>query len=187
MTGYEVSVGTDLLPGLLNRQDGLAKLVEAVLNQVLEAQVTETLRATRHERTDERAGYRNGYPMGEWKRKHQKDKERLLSCTGLQTIGGRIQVCWATGSAATPMGQLAYFIEFLTLSGLWKRWVEGCPLNYTSGNASTKADILDTWLLSILSAHQRYAHVTAIRSDGVNPGLLGMDGVVSEDTLRRAL
>lgn len=125
--------------------------------------------------------------MGEWKRKHQKDKERLLSCTGLQTIGGRIQVCWATGSAATPMGQLAYFIEFLTLSGLWKRWVEGCPLNYTSGNASTKADILDTWLLSILSAHQRYAHVTAIRSDGVNPGLLGMDGVVSEDTLRRAL
>ena len=41
MTGYEVSVGTDLLPGLLNGQDGLAKLVEAVLNQVLEAQVTE--------------------------------------------------------------------------------------------------------------------------------------------------
>ena len=35
------SVGTDLLPGLLNGQDGLAKLVEAVLNQVLEAQVTE--------------------------------------------------------------------------------------------------------------------------------------------------
>ncbi len=61
MTGYEVSVGTDLLPGLLNGQDGLAKLVEAVLNQVLEAQVTETLGATRHERTDERAGYRNGY------------------------------------------------------------------------------------------------------------------------------
>ena len=49
MTGYEVSVGTDLLPGLLNGQDGLAKLVEAVLNQVLEAQVTETLGATRHE------------------------------------------------------------------------------------------------------------------------------------------
>ncbi|MBL0355335.1 MAG: transposase [Dechloromonas sp.] len=50
-----------MLPGLLNGQDGLAKLVEAVLNQVLEAQVTETLGATRHERTDERAGYRNGY------------------------------------------------------------------------------------------------------------------------------
>ena len=61
MVGYEISVGSDLLPGLLTGQDGLAKLVETVLNQVLEAQVTETLGATRHERTDERAGYRNGY------------------------------------------------------------------------------------------------------------------------------
>ena len=61
MTGYAVSVGTDLLPGLLNGQDGLAKLVEAVPNQVLEAQATDTLGATRHERTDERAGYRDGY------------------------------------------------------------------------------------------------------------------------------
>jgi transposase-like protein len=61
MAGYEVSVGTELLPGLLNGPDGLARLVETVLNQVLEAQVTETLGATRHERTDGRAGYRNGY------------------------------------------------------------------------------------------------------------------------------
>ena len=60
MAGYEVSVGRDLLPGLLNGQDGLAKLVEAVLNQILEAQVTEALGAERHERTEERAGYRNG-------------------------------------------------------------------------------------------------------------------------------
>ena len=35
--------------GLLTGQDGLAKLVEAVLNQVLEAQVTESLGAARHE------------------------------------------------------------------------------------------------------------------------------------------
>ena len=60
MAGYEVSVGRDLLPGLLSGQDGLAKLVEAVLNQILEAQVTEALGAERHERTEERAGYRNG-------------------------------------------------------------------------------------------------------------------------------
>ena len=61
MAGYDVSVGRDLLPGLLSGQDGLAKLVEAVLNQILEAQVAETLGAERHERTEERAGYRNGY------------------------------------------------------------------------------------------------------------------------------
>ncbi|MBI5860794.1 MAG: transposase [Rhodocyclales bacterium] len=61
MAGYEISVGTGLLPGLLSGQDGLAKRVETVLNQILEAQMTETLGATRHERTDERTGYRNGY------------------------------------------------------------------------------------------------------------------------------
>ncbi|GAB1719549.1 MAG: hypothetical protein NTAFB09_12800 [Nitrosospira sp.] len=61
MAGYDVSVGKELLPGLLSGQDGLAKLVEAVLNQILEAQVTESLGADRHERSEERQGYRNGY------------------------------------------------------------------------------------------------------------------------------
>jgi len=61
MAGYDINVGSDLLPGLLSGQNGLAKLVEAVLNQILEAQVAETLGAGRHERSDERQGYRNGY------------------------------------------------------------------------------------------------------------------------------
>ncbi len=61
MAGYELSLGKDLLPGLLSGQDGLAKLVEAVLNQVLEAQVSEALGAERHERSEDRQGYRNGY------------------------------------------------------------------------------------------------------------------------------
>ena len=61
MADYDVSLGRELLPGLLSGQDGLSKLVETVLNQVLEAQVTEALGADRHERTEERQGYRNGY------------------------------------------------------------------------------------------------------------------------------
>jgi len=61
MAGYDINVGRDLLPGLLSGQNGLANLVEAVLNQILEAQVAETLGADRHERSDERQGYRNGY------------------------------------------------------------------------------------------------------------------------------
>jgi hypothetical protein len=85
------------------------------------------------------------------------------------------------------MGQLAYFIEFLTLTGLWSRWQESCPLTYVSPNAPTKAEVLGTWMLSVLSGHKRYSHVTTIRCDGVNPGLLGMRRVISEDALRRAL
>ena len=57
----DVSVSKELLPGLLSGQGGLAKLVEVVLNQILEAQVSENLGADRHERSEERQGYRNGY------------------------------------------------------------------------------------------------------------------------------
>jgi len=61
MAGYDVTVGKELLPGLLNGQDGLAKLLETVLNQVLEAQISESVGAERYERHEERVGYRNGY------------------------------------------------------------------------------------------------------------------------------
>jgi hypothetical protein len=125
--------------------------------------------------------------MGESKLKLAKRKEMVLTCAGVQTMAGRVQVRWDTESTATPMGQLAYFIEFLTLTGLWSRWLESCPLSYTSPNAPSKAEVLGTWMLSILSGHKRYSHVTAIRCDGVNPGLLEMGKVISEDALRNAL
>ena len=125
--------------------------------------------------------------MGEAKLKLAQREEMLMSCAGVQTMVGRVQVRWETESAATPMGQLAYFVEFLNLTGLWSRWLESCPLTYTSPNAPTKAEVLGTWLLSILAGHRRYAHVTAIRCDGINPGLLGMRKVISEDALLNAL
>lgn len=50
-----------------------------------------------------------------------------------------------------------------------------------------KRDVLGTLLLSILSGHQRYAHINALRGDGVNPELLGMTKVMSEDSVRRSL
>ena len=48
MTGCELSVRRELLPGLLTGQDGLAKLVEAAVNRLLEALVGEALGADRH-------------------------------------------------------------------------------------------------------------------------------------------
>jgi transposase-like protein len=63
MAGIGISVNKALLPDLLGSQDGLAKLVEVVLNQILEAQVTEALSAERHERSDDRTGYRNGHRL----------------------------------------------------------------------------------------------------------------------------
>jgi len=41
--------------------------------------------------------------------------------------------------------------------------------------------------LSVLAGHSRYAHMTALRCDPVNPPLLGMKEVVSEDAVQRGL
>jgi transposase-like protein len=57
---YEVNVPRELLPGLLVDKEPLAKLIETILNQILEAQMTEHLKAKPHERTEDRQGYRNG-------------------------------------------------------------------------------------------------------------------------------
>ncbi|KJE29137.1 transposase, Mutator family protein [Geobacillus kaustophilus] len=63
MAQYHITLNDGLLHGLFTRDEGLAKLLEQVLNQILEAQVEEQLGARRYERTEERKGYRNGsYP-----------------------------------------------------------------------------------------------------------------------------
>lgn len=54
--------------------------------------------------------------MGESKLKLARREEMLLSSAGVQTMAGQVQVRWESESAATPMGQLAYFIEFLNLT-----------------------------------------------------------------------
>lgn len=61
MTDYELNVPGHLLSSLLSEQDGLAKLLEAVLNQLLDAQASEQVGAGRYERSEERVAYRNGY------------------------------------------------------------------------------------------------------------------------------
>jgi putative transposase len=61
MASYEITLNSEQLAGLLTDDKGLQGLVETVLNQVLEAQVTEHLGAQRYERNTERKAYRNGY------------------------------------------------------------------------------------------------------------------------------
>jgi hypothetical protein len=105
----------------------------------------------------------------------------------VDTYAGRIDVEWDPDAAVTPLGQMPFFIEFLKQAGLFDGWVAGCPLHYTSPNAPLKRDVLGTLLLSVLSGHSRYAHITTLRADTVNPQLLGMTRVLSEDAVRRGL
>jgi hypothetical protein len=125
--------------------------------------------------------------MGEAKQRALVARQREVKTLGLQTSSGQLKVRWDGKAQATALGQMPFFIEFLTVTGLFDQWVKDCALDYKSPNGSSRRDILGTWMLSILSGHWRYAHVSAIRADAVNPGLLGMSGVVAEDTLRRGL
>jgi len=61
MAQYQLTIDGEILHQLFQRDEGLAKLVEQVLNQILEAQVTEQLQAAPYERTKTRQGHRNGY------------------------------------------------------------------------------------------------------------------------------
>jgi hypothetical protein len=103
------------------------------------------------------------------------------------TFAGRIHVEWDAAAPVTPFGQLPFFIDYLKRAGLFDAWVADCPLSLTSPNAPSKRDLLGTVLLSVLAGHRRYAHITTLRCDAVNPPLLGMRKVVSEDSVRRGL
>jgi hypothetical protein len=106
--------------------------------------------------------------------------------TVIETLGRRIRVEWDPAAPVTPMGQLVYFAQLLATAGLFSDWVRNCPLLYTSPNAPAKQDVLGTLTLAILAGHHRYAHITALRGDQVNPLGLGMSRVCSEDSVRLA-
>ena len=103
------------------------------------------------------------------------------------TFAGRVHVEWDNSEPVTPFGQLPFFVEFVKQGGLFDGMVADCPLHYTSPNAPKKRDVLGTVMLSVLAGHWRYAHMTTVRCDKVNPPLLGMTEVVCEDAVRRGL
>jgi hypothetical protein len=114
------------------------------------------------------------------------ERDGMPSGIGIDSFAGPVRVEWDREAALTPLGQLPFFVDFLKTAGLFEALIADCPLYYTSPNAPKKRDVLGTAMLSILSGHKRYAHIAALRGDGVLPDLLGMNRIVSEDAVRRA-
>ena len=135
--------------------------------------------------------------MGEWEFERKRlvaaverglvEQAREAAELRLSTPGGRFRVRWDEGGSATALGQLAFFAEFLEVTGVFERWTASCPIAYTSPNAPAVVDVLGTWMLSILDGQRRYAHVTGLRGDEVAPRILGMNKIISDESLRRAL
>lgn len=125
----------------------------------------------------------SAHPEGETKREMCK----ASGAWPVDTPGGRFYAEWDPESPVTREGQLIFFFQFLKAGGRWEEFLRNCPLTYTGNRGSGAPKVMGTTLLSILNGHWRYAHINAVRGDGINPGLLGIDGTVSEDVVRLAM
>ena len=125
--------------------------------------------------------------MGEAKRRQLQAQSQALEAMVVDKTGGRIHFQWDCTASATPNAQLSFFAEFLKGKGVYESWISRYPLTYSSPNPPDKRDVLGTWLLAILAGYKRYAHITGLRKDAVSPQILGMNKIISEDALRRAL
>ena len=61
----------------------------------------------------------------------QSSVEVLPEAVGLcaETFGGRSGVEWEPGAAATPLGQVPFFVEFRKPGGLFDSSVADCPVD----------------------------------------------------------
>jgi len=105
----------------------------------------------------------------------------------LQTPSGTIHSIWEEKTPFTSNGFLPFFSEYLHAGGIFEDWVSDCPLEYKSNNAPEVADLLGTATLSILSGHTRYSHMASLFGDTVAAEIMGLDKIVSHDSLGRAL
>lgn len=64
--------------------------------------------------------------MGERDLDLQKREECGAEPMQVDTFGGRLHVEWDTDSSATPIGELAFFAEFLKDAGVFDDWVDAC-------------------------------------------------------------
>src|SRR4051812_6875870 len=97
------------------------------------------------------------HPVGECALPAKRAESVLLE---VDTFDGKLHIEWDPDASVTPIGQLPFFIQYLKLGHRFLSWVEDCPLDYESNNAPSKVDVLGSLLLSVLSGHTRYAHIT---------------------------
>jgi len=90
MAEYDISLTKDQVEGLLTNDDGLKGLVTAVVNQVLETQMSEHLSAGHYERSDGRKGYRNGYRP---RQLYTRIGKLVLRVPPRAEMGNSVQIC----------------------------------------------------------------------------------------------
>jgi hypothetical protein len=86
---------------------------------------------------------------------------------------GTYEVTWDTEAAVTPMGSLVYFGQYLSTGGLLDGLVADCPLEYRSGNAPGKREVIGTTVLAILNGQTLVTDQGAKTESGQSHGQSG--------------
>ncbi len=105
----------------------------------------------------------------------------------LRTDNGTFNWSFEQNSSITLNGYLPFFAEFLHEGNLFASWAEDCPLEYKSNNAPSVPDVPGTIMISVLSGHTRYSHMSSVYGDKISAELIGINKFVSHDSVQRAL
>ena len=124
--------------------------------------------------------------MNDSARSNNKDKNDKFKCR-VTTPLGVVHCEKDKGSPITLHGFLPHFAHFLHEGGQYEELIKNCPLEYKSNNAPEVKDVIGTILLSILAGHKRYCHASTLYGDDVATEILGLNKIVSHDSLERAL
>src|SRR3954451_1336344 len=108
----------------------------------------------------------------------------VCDCRHVRRSGARRVGCCGAGDAARSA---AVFRRILEARWPVRRLGGGLPAVVHQSECAAQARRARHAAAVGSRCHQRYAHITALRCDPVNPPLLGMRKVVSEDAVRRGL
>lgn len=142
MADYDVKLNKDDLVALMEENGTLSHLLETVLNQVLEAQMTEHLGAERYSHSNERTGHRNGY-------RERKLSTRVGSLTLRvpQTRDGSFSTeifrRYQRSEQAFVLGLMEMYLNGVSSRKITKVTEELCGVNFSKSTVSRLCTELD--------------------------------------------
>ncbi len=197
MTKAHRRTGAEMAQGiLLDEPDFLREIVERVLQELLEAEMTEHVGAAPHERTDARKGRRNGY-----KPRTLRTRVGTLNLLVPQdregTFSTRLFARYQRNEKALVLALMEMYVEGVSTRKVKEVTEELCGISFSKSLVSSLAGSLDAelewWRNRPLEAKAYpYLFVDAryekVRADGrvVSQGVLIVSGV-REDGLREIL
>ena len=196
MAGYDIKLNEEDLVGLLTENKAVSGLLESIINQVLETQMTEHLCVERHEQSDSRKGYRNGTRV-----RTLYTRVGPLNLQVPQTRDGSFSTDifkrYQRSEQAFVLGIMEMYLEGVSTRKVTKITEELCGVSFSKSTVSelcTALDVrLDAWRARSL-ADKKYifiimdALVVKVRRDSaVRSTAVLISYGVNEDGIREPL